>query len=77
MKAFCQTSANPRQQTLAELVHLYFPYSERNRDYWLDFSEGIVPALDKVPVLRESSELYLISVENDTHGEDRKALPRV
>lgn len=77
MKAFCQTSANPRQQTLAELVHLYFPYSERNRDFWLDFSEGIVPALDKVPVLRESSELYLISVEDDTHGEDRKALPRV
>lgn len=71
MKAFCQTSANPRQQTLAELVHLYFPYSERNRDFWLDFSEGIVPALDKVPVLREGSELYLISVEDDTHGEDR------
>lgn len=68
MKAFCQTSANSRQQTLAELVHLYFPYSERNRDFWLDFSEGIVPALDKVPVLRESNELYLISVEDETHG---------
>lgn len=70
MKAFCQTSANSRQQTLAELVHLYFPYSERNRDFWLEFSDSIIPALEKVPLLRESSELYLISVEDDTHGED-------
>lgn len=70
MKAFCQTSANSRQQTLAEIVHLYFPYSERNRDFWLDFSEGIIPALDKVPVLRESSELYLISVEDVDYGEN-------
>ncbi|MBE5782581.1 MAG: hypothetical protein E7329_04605 [Clostridiales bacterium] len=68
MKSFCNTSVNTKRQTLANIVHLYFPYTEKNRDFWLDFSEGIIPALDKASCLTANSEIYLVSTEDDHNG---------
>ena len=63
LKDFFSKAINTRDQSAAELVHLYYPYDESNRNYWLQLKKEMQPVLEAKYEDIESKKIMVVSVE--------------
>ncbi len=69
MQDFFTKSINQKGQSAALLIHLHYPYNEKNRNYWYKFAIDMKPVLQADLKSIEGKEMYLVSVE-DVRDED-------
>ncbi len=62
MSDFFSKALPERGYSAASLIHLNYPYTEENRDCWLQLSQDLQPAL-RLSQQEEKKHIYLVSVE--------------
>ncbi len=68
MRDFFNKPVRGRRYSAASLIHLNYPYTEKNRDCWLQLSRSIQPVLRlNKPVSKD--HIYLVSIEEEKNGE--------
>ncbi|MDR2572470.1 MAG: hypothetical protein LBD23_19540 [Oscillospiraceae bacterium] len=63
MRDFITKSINRKAQSIATLIHLNYPYNEKNRNWWYNFAKDMTSALQTDQCFIEEKEILLVSTE--------------
>lgn len=69
LRRFFTLPINSANQTAADLVHLYFPYDNSNRNYWLDLSREMKPVIEANYDEIEQNKVFVVSLEDPKDNE--------
>ena len=62
-------SVNRKNQSAAILIHQHYPYSESNRNCWMELAADMKPVLQAGTKLIEGKEILLVSIEGTENEE--------
>lgn len=63
MHDFLSNDINLRNQSVAALVHQHFPYTESNRNFWVQLAEEMEPVLQLSTKSVNDKDLILVSID--------------
>jgi len=70
LQDFFLKGINKKGQSVARLLHLNYPYDDKNRDFWLTFSKELRPVLESgFDVIDGKKNIILVSLEDADYGQ--------